>query len=70
MSSDTFLIIGFGIVILLFAVMLVVGLPRGKRMQATNERIEINQRRILETAELQAVAAERIAAALEARLRD
>jgi hypothetical protein len=38
-------------------------------MQATNERIEINQRRILETAERQAVAAERIAAALEARLR-
>lgn len=69
MNSETFLIIGFGIVILLFAVMLVVGLPRGKRMQAINERIEINQRRMLETAERQAVAAERIAAALEARLR-
>ncbi|QXT38505.1 hypothetical protein [Gymnodinialimonas ceratoperidinii] len=58
----------------MFAIMLIVGIPRGRRLQKTNEQIEANQtrqiamqERQLAAAERQATAQERIAAALESR---
>ena len=67
MDPDVFLPIAFIVLIALLGVMVLVGLPRGKRMQKTNEQIEANQRRQLDLAERQTAAVERIAAALEAR---
>lgn len=65
MTSETFLMIGFSILIALFVVMIAVGLPRGKRMTQTNERIEENQRKMMQISERQAAAMERIANSLE-----
>lgn len=67
MTPDTFLIIAFTVMIALLGLMVAVGIPRGKRMQKTNEQIEANQRRQMELAERQTKAVERIADALEAR---
>lgn len=67
MNPDVFLPIAFSIMIALLVLMVVVGLPRGKRMQKTNEQIEANQRKQMELAERQTKAVERIAAALEQR---
>lgn len=67
MTPDTFLIIAFTVMIALLGLMVAVGIPRGKRMQKTNEQIEANQRRQMELAERQTEAVERIADALEAR---
>ena len=50
-----------GSIVVLFA----VALKRGKAMQATNVRIEENQRRIIANTEKQILLAERSAAALE-----
>lgn len=63
--SDTtaaYLAAGFMVTIL---VMFAFGLKRGKRVQATNEQIEANQRRSIEMAEKQIILAERNAAAME-----
>ena len=67
MTPDLFLTIAFSIMIALLAAMVLVGIPRGKRMQQTNEAIEANQRKQLELAERQTQAVERIAEALEKR---
>lgn len=67
MTPDTFLIIAFTVMIALLGLMVAVGIPRGTRMQKTNEQIEANQRRQMELAERQTKAVERIADALEAR---
>lgn len=53
--------------IALLGLMVAVGIPRGKRMQKTNEAIEANQRKHMELAERQIKALERIAGALENR---
>ncbi len=66
MTLDTFLVIAFTVMIALLCLMVAVGIPRGKRMQKTNEQIEANQRRQMELAERQTKAVERIAEALEA----
>lgn len=67
MNPDTFLMVAFGLLIGLFVIMMVVGIPRGRRMQDTNAKIEENQRKQMETGERQAKALERIADALEKR---
>ncbi len=78
MSNDTFLTIAFSLMIGMFALMLIIGIPRGKRMQKTNEKIAANQakqielneqmqRRQLEFQERQMAAMERIATAQERR---
>ena len=65
MSSDTFLMSSFAIMVGLFVVMIAVGIPRGKRMQQTNEQIAANQLKLLENSRKQTKALERIASALE-----
>ncbi|MDB2369241.1 hypothetical protein N9V68_01485 [Octadecabacter sp.] len=67
MNPDVFLPIAFGIMIGLLGLMVAVGIPRGKRMQRTNEQIEANQRRQMDMSERQTKAIERIADALEPR---
>jgi len=67
MNPDTFLMIALGAMVALFLVMLVIGIPRGKRAQDTNEKIEANQRKQMEMAARQTAAIERIAEALEKR---
>ena len=67
MNPEIFLPIAFTIMIALLGLMVAVGIPRGKRMQKTNERIEANQRKQMELAERQTAAVERIAEALEKR---
>lgn len=67
MSSDTFLMVAFGAMLGLFVLMLVVGIPRGKRMQNTNDQIAANQARQIALHERQAAALERIAESLERR---
>lgn len=73
-DTDTFMMFAFVVLIALLAAMVLVGIPRGKRIQATNEQIEANQRRTIEMSERQialsernVAAMERIAAALERR---
>lgn len=64
----------FLIMVVMFALMLLIGLPRGKRMQETNTQIAANQERLIalqdrqaQLVERQVVALERVAAALEKR---
>ncbi|ABD55413.1 hypothetical protein [Jannaschia sp. CCS1] len=71
---DMFLAVAFTIMLVMIAIMLVIGIPRGKRLQKTNETIAANQARMIEmqerqlaVAERQATAQERIATALERR---
>ncbi len=66
-DPDVFAMVGFAIMIGLFAVMLLVGIPRGRSMQKTDEQIDANQRRLAEIQERQIAAKERIADALENR---
>ena len=66
-DPDAFLTVAFAVMIGLLAAMVLVGIPRGRRMQKTNEQIEANQRRLIEIQERQATAMERIANALEHR---
>lgn len=67
MNPDVFLPIAFSIMIGMFALMLIVGIPRGKRVQKTNEKMAENQARQIALHERQAAALERIASALERR---
>ena len=66
-DPEIYMPIAFGILILLLLIMVAIGIPRGKRMQQTNEQIEANQRKMMALSERQAVALERIAEALERR---
>lgn len=67
MGEETYLAVLFTVMVAAFLLLLVIGIPRGKRMQKTNERIEANQREILENSHRQATALERIAESLEKR---
>ncbi|WP_341861589.1 hypothetical protein [Gymnodinialimonas sp. 57CJ19] len=64
-DTDTFLTVAFTVMMLMLAIMLIVGIPRGRRMQKTNEQIEANQARQIEMQERQLAAAERSATAME-----
>lgn len=66
-DTDLFLAVSFTVMLVMLAIMLIVGIPRGKRMQKTNEQIQINQARQIELQERQAAALDRIASALERR---
>ncbi|OAN75561.1 hypothetical protein A8B78_16250 [Jannaschia sp. EhC01] len=74
MSQDMFLTIAFSAMIAMFAVMLIVGLPRGKRVQTTNDKIAEQQTRQIalqerntDLQERTVIALERIATTLERR---
>jgi len=67
MNADVFLPIAFTIMIVLLGLMIVISIPRGKRMLRNQEQMEANQRKQMELAERQTAAVERIADALENR---
>ena len=73
-DQDLFLGTLFLILVVLFSLMFLIGLPRGKRLQDTNAQIAANQERLIalqdrraKLVERQVDALERIAAALETR---
>lgn len=74
LDPDIFLPIAFTVMLAMFALMLIIGIPRGKRTQKTNEDIANKQaeqfklvQRQIEVHGRQTAAIERIATALERR---